>query len=181
MDKHIDSRHITTRMNFIRKYFLDGQKLKENVDAIHSSSNQPFHKRILSNRQFWGILIPLTFFEVCWWSLAIKHDFFDYFPDKYFMSITMIFGAMVAGMTSEGGGAVAFPVMTLALHISPSVARDFSLMIQSCGMTAAAFTIFWMRLKTEKHSLLFCSLGKLTIIFKDMPLLFIQITSLFDC
>ena len=76
------------------------------------------------------------------------------------MSITMIFGAMVAGMTSEGGGAVAFPVMTLALHISPAVARDFSLGIQSCGMSAAAFTIFWMKLKLEKHSLLFCSIGK---------------------
>ena len=36
-------------------------------------------------------------------------------------------------MTSEGGGAVAFPVMTLALGIPPAVARDFSLMIQSCG------------------------------------------------
>ena len=39
----------------------------------------------------------------------------------------------LVGMTSEGGGAVAFPVMTLALHITPAVARDFSLMIQSCG------------------------------------------------
>ena len=36
-------------------------------------------------------------------------------------------------MTTEGGGAVAFPVMTLALGIEPSVARDFSLMSQSCG------------------------------------------------
>ena len=79
-------------------------------------------------------------------------------------------------MTSEGGGAVAFPVMTLALGIKPVVARDFSLMIQSCGkydiecdkyrrsslivgMTAAAFTIFWMRIKLEKHSLIFCSSG----------------------
>ena len=43
-------------------------------------------------------------------------------------------GQLVLGMTSEGGGAVAFPVMTLALGIKPSVARDFSLMIQSCGM-----------------------------------------------
>ena len=45
----------------------------------------------------------------------------------------MIVGATVGGMTSEGGGAVAFPVMTLALGIQPSIARDFSLMIQSCG------------------------------------------------
>ena len=81
-------------------------------------------------------------------------------------------------MTSEGGGAVAFPVMTLALEIPPSVARDFSLMIQSCGkivnqflnsgqfviclfsgMTAAAFTIFWMQIQLEWHSIIFCSFG----------------------
>lgn len=49
------------------------------------------------------------------------------------------------GMTSEGGGSVAFPVMTLAFKIAPVVARDFSLLIQSCGMTAAAFTIIWMK------------------------------------
>ena len=64
-------------------------------------------------------------------------------------------------MTSEGGGAVAFPVMTLAFGIKPAVARDFSLMIQSCGMTAAAFTIFWMRVQLEWHSIIFCSLGGL--------------------
>jgi len=45
----------------------------------------------------------------------------------------MIFGAMIGGATSEGGGAVAFPVMTLALGIAPSIARDFSMMCQSCG------------------------------------------------
>ena len=62
-------------------------------------------------------------------------------------------------MTSEGGGAVAFPVMTLAFGIAPEIARDFSLMIQSCGMTAAAYTIFWMRVQLEWHSIIFCSLG----------------------
>ncbi len=63
----------------------------------------------------------------------MKNNFFAYFADRYLLSITMIFGATIGGMTSEGGGAVAFPVMTLALGIKPSVARDFSLMIQSCG------------------------------------------------
>ena len=66
---------------------------------------------------------------------------------------------LIQGMTSEGGGAVAFPVMTLALNISPAVARDFSLMIQSVGMTAATFTIFWMRIKLEWRSIIFCSTG----------------------
>ena len=62
-------------------------------------------------------------------------------------------------MTSEGGASVAFPIMTLVFGIPPAVARDFSLMIQSCGMTAAAFTIFWMRVQVEMHSIIFCSLG----------------------
>jgi hypothetical protein len=29
------------------------------------------------------------------------------------------------------------------------------------GMTAAAFTIFWMKIKLEWHSITFCSLGAL--------------------
>ena len=146
-------------MKFLKKYFWEGQKL--DVEVKTSEVNMPFWKRVIRSRLFWGITIPLIFFEVCWWLLAVKHDYFQYFPEKYVMSITMIFGAMIAGMTSEGGGAVAFPVMTLALHISPTVARDFSLMIQACGMSAAAFTIFWMKLKVEVHSLLFCSIGNI--------------------
>jgi uncharacterized protein len=53
------------------------------------------------------------------------------FKDKYYMSITMVFGSMFAGATSEGGAAIAFPVMTLAFNVNPQVARDFSFMIQS--------------------------------------------------
>ena len=66
---------------------------------------------------------------------------------------------LLLGMTSEGGGAIAFPVMTLAFDISPVVARDFSLMIQSCGMSAAAAAIFIMRIQIEWHSLTLCSAG----------------------
>lgn len=65
------------------------------------------------------------------------------------------------GMTSEGGGAVAFPVMTLLLKIDPTVARDFSLMIQSCGMTSAAFTIIWMGIKIEWNTIILGSIGAL--------------------
>ena len=140
---------------FIKKYFLEGQKLEEKqkqaLEALPSDA--PFTTRILvkhrrligklgkwfkchllSNKHISGILIPLVFFEILWWMQAFKHDYFSYFPDRYLLSITMIFGASIAGMTSEGGGAVAFPVMTLALGIKPAVARDFSLMIQSCGI-----------------------------------------------
>jgi len=156
------SNGVSRAKGFIRKYFLEGQKLEEKQRAALETlpSDAPVVTRILvKHRRLIGILIPMLFFEILWWMQAFRHGYFSYFPERYLLSITMIFGATVAGMTSEGGGAVAFPVMTLALGISPSVARDFSLMIQSCGMTAAAFTIFWMKIKLEKHSLIFCSIG----------------------
>jgi uncharacterized membrane protein YfcA len=49
--------------------------------------------------------------------------------------------------------------MTLLLHISPVVARDYSLMIQSVGMASSSFAILLMRIKLEWHSIIFSSLG----------------------
>ena len=49
--------------------------------------------------------------------------------------------------------------MTLLLKIPPTIARDFSLMIQSCGMTSAAFTILWMKIKLEWNSIIYCTTG----------------------
>ncbi|MFT5200306.1 MAG: putative membrane protein YfcA, partial [Planctomycetota bacterium] len=58
-------------------------------------------------------------------------DRWHLFEANYFMSLTMAVGSFIAGATSEGGGAVAFPVMTLGFKIAPDVARDFSLLIQT--------------------------------------------------
>jgi uncharacterized membrane protein YfcA len=71
----------------------------------------------------------------------------------------MIFGSFIAGATSEGGGAVAFPVMTLIFNIAPDTARNFSLAIQSIGMSVAAYLIFTQRIPINKTYLLLCSLG----------------------
>ena len=54
---------------------------------------------------------------------------------------------------------MAFPVMTLALNIKPSVARDFSMLIQAFGMMCAAFAIFFMKVQIEWRSVIFCTLG----------------------
>ncbi|KAH8095759.1 sulfite exporter TauE/SafE [Aureococcus anophagefferens] len=77
----------------------------------------------------------------------------------WYMSVTMVFGSMVAGMTSEGGASVAFPVMTLAMDVKPHVAKQFSYMIQSVGMTAAAFVILYMQVRVEWKSITYCSVG----------------------
>ena len=54
---------------------------------------------------------------------------------------------------------MAFPIMTLVFGIPPPVARDFSYMIQSVGMTAAAFTILWMKVQVEWKSIIYCTIG----------------------
>ncbi|KAK6018729.1 hypothetical protein OSTOST_15662 [Ostertagia ostertagi] len=77
------------------------------------------------------------------------------------MPLIMILGALVAGMTSEGGGAVAFPFMTLGLHIDPITARDFSLLMQSVGMMCAMFVIMFMRVQIEQRAVLFGTIGSI--------------------
>jgi uncharacterized membrane protein YfcA len=71
------------------------------------------------------------------------------------VALTMVFGSMVGGGTSEGGGAIAFPIFTKLLHIAPYDARNFSLAIQSVGMGAASLSILWMRVPIEKRALLY--------------------------
>jgi len=94
------------------------------------------------------------------WALGMATgDRWELFATEWFMSITMALGSFIAGATSEGGGAVAFPVMTLLFDIAPSTARDFSLMIQTVGMTAAGITILYTRIPVERHALLWSSLG----------------------
>jgi uncharacterized membrane protein YfcA len=86
-------------------------------------------------------------------------DRWNLFHDNWFMSLTMVFGSFIAGATSEGGGAVAFPVMTLMFDIAPATARDFSLMIQTVGMVAAGVTILYTGIRVERHALVWASLG----------------------
>ena len=79
--------------------------------------------------------------------------------ENWQVALTMVFGSFIAGATSEGGGAVAFPVFTKVLGVSPQDAKVFSLAIQSVGMTAASLAIIIMRLKVEWRVILLASLG----------------------
>ena len=65
------------------------------------------------------------------------------------VSLTMVFGSLVGGGTSEGGGAIAFPVMTKVLAVPAPQARLFTFAIQSVGMGAATLTIVLNRVPVE--------------------------------
>lgn len=112
-------------------------------------------------------MLSKRFVPVYWalftWAIYASYmthaDAWYLFQGNWLMSVTMAFGSFIAGATSEGGGAVAFPVMTLVFDIPPSIARDFSLMIQSVGMVSAALTILILRTPIVWRAVVLASLG----------------------
>lgn len=110
---------------------------------------------------FWRpILWPMPIIVWTLWAVYMGiSDQWHVLRETWFMGVTMMLGSFIAGATSEGGGAVAFPVMTLIFHIKPVVARDFSLMIQSVGMVSAAILIIRNRIPIERRAIIWGSLG----------------------
>ena len=71
------------------------------------------------------------------------------------VSLTMVFGSLVGGGTSEGGGAVGFPVLTKVLAVPADQARLFAFAIQTIGMGAATITIIVNRVPLEWRAIRF--------------------------
>lgn len=93
-----------------------------------------------------------------WFVLFHQFNQLSFLIEHWYYPAIMVAGAFVAGVTPEGGGAVAFPVLNIFLNIDRTMARDFSLMIQSIGMTSASIFILSHKantLKTYKPLLVF--------------------------
>jgi hypothetical protein len=176
-------------MDFLEKYFCDGQYTKQTLhrnallhdarfsdlaereiqeiklkEVIQIKESSTFVKRYAN---LIALIIPAGIVHTIWWCYMVKTKSFGIFLQKagsnhiprFYMSITMLFGSFLAGATSEGGGAIAFPVSTLVYHIDPVVARDFSFMSQSVGMTAAAGLIIWMGVLVEWKAVIYGTIG----------------------
>ena len=102
---------------------------------------------------------PLLVLILSWSLYMSASGSWHLFLENWFMPVTMIFGSFIAGASAEGGGAVAFPAMTLAFGIDPYTARNFSLAIQSVGMTAAAIIILRNKFRVEFNYLWPATLG----------------------
>ncbi len=78
---------------------------------------------------------------VLWAILFGTFNNLQFLKEHWYYPAIMVLGAFVAGLTPEGGGAVAFPVLSVFFNIDRVLARDFSLMIQSIGMTSASIFV----------------------------------------
>ncbi|MDH3706974.1 MAG: sulfite exporter TauE/SafE family protein [Acidimicrobiia bacterium] len=88
--------------------------------------------------------LPLTATAI-WAVVVIVTGLLGRAVDHWAAALTMLFGSFLAGSSPEGGGAVAFPVLTKGLHVPGEVARTFGLAIQAVGMSMAMATIVLLR------------------------------------
>jgi uncharacterized membrane protein YfcA len=96
-------------------------------------------------RLWYGTMMAL------WLALFAAFAGLPFLFDHLHYPAVMLLGAFVAGLTPEGGGAVAFPVLSVFFAIDRAMARDFSLMIQSIGMTSASIWILSRNYRPLHH------------------------------
>jgi len=92
------------------------------------------------NRYFY-LFIPSIMVVCLWAAYMVLTERFFLFAEHWPISLTMIGGGFMSGATSEGSGAVTFPVFTKVLKISPDIARHFAWIMQSVGMGTASIVI----------------------------------------
>ena len=129
------------------------------IDEVETDSSGNEKQLIKKSRRILMFVLPVAATYIIWTIYMISADSWRLFYQYFYMSITMVFGSFVAGASSEGGGSVAFPVMTLIFKIHPAEARNFSLAIQSIGMTAATLWIIARKIKIEKTYLKLAIIG----------------------
>ena len=103
-------------------------------------------------------LLPLAA-TVGWVLLSVTNGLVERAVDHWASAVTMLFGSFLAGSSPEGGGAVAFPVLTKTLGAPAPVARTFGLSIQAVGMTMAAAAILISRRPIHERSLVVGSIS----------------------
>ncbi|WP_428356321.1 hypothetical protein [Methyloprofundus sp.] len=103
---------------------------------------------MISREKSWSLIVSLLVAVTVWgtWLFYTYPESWQIIHNYWQVSVTMVFGSIIAGATSEGGGAIAFPVFTKVLHIPPADAKVFSLAIQSVGMVAATVAIMRLQL-----------------------------------
>ncbi|MGI9614549.1 MAG: sulfite exporter TauE/SafE family protein [Acidimicrobiales bacterium] len=112
--------------------FLDPSELFASATEARDSARKARSRRALS------LSVAVA---VVWLVFVTVSGHWGRVLDRWVAAVTMIFGSIVAGSTPQGGGAIAFPVFTKIIQVPATVARSFSLCIQTIGMGTAALAI----------------------------------------
>ena len=74
------------------------------------------------------IVVNFLLAAVVWiaWAVVFGPRYVDVLTEQWEIALTMIFGSLVGGGTSEGGGAVGFPILTKVLGVPTPLASSLS-------------------------------------------------------
>lgn len=101
---------------------------------------------VLLRRGFWAWLIA---WYAAWLAIVTLGGHAATLAEHWPIALAMAIGSYFAGSTPMGGGTIGFPVLVLILGESATLGRDFSLAVQSIGMTSAAIFILTSRRPVE--------------------------------
>lgn len=114
---------------------------------------------MLKKKLPWPYIIFFIIVISCWtYYMVSTNSFYLYYKHGYAV-LTMIFGSFIAGSSPEGSAAIAYPVFTLLLNISPAIARNFAFAIQSIGMTSASLLILGLKIKVDWNYIKYVTFG----------------------
>lgn len=102
--------------------------------------------RLLGPPAFWTWL---ALWYAAWLAIVTIGGHAQTVADHWPIALAMAIGSYFAGSTPMGGGTIGFPVLVLILGESASLGRDFSLAVQSIGMTSASIFILASRRPVE--------------------------------
>src|ERR1700739_4094224 len=88
-------------------------RLRPIADNSMTEERARFRRRALRFNLGLALLVWIA------WAAAGGQAAFHALLANWHVALTMVFGSLVGGGTSEGGGAVAFPVFTKLLHTLP--------------------------------------------------------------
>ncbi len=91
----------------------------------------------------------LALFYTAWLALVLLGGHLATAIAHWPMALAMAVGSFLAGSTPMGGGTVGFPVLVLLMELPATLGRDFSMAIQSVGMTSASIYILCSRKELE--------------------------------
>lgn len=96
--------------------------------------------------QYLYFFIPSIIIVSLWLMYMILIDGFHIVTAHWPFAVTMILGGFMSGATSEGSGALTFPIFTKVLQVEPQIARNFGWLMQAVGMGTASVLIFKFRI-----------------------------------
>jgi uncharacterized protein len=126
------------------------------MTTLRADDGGPSLAGVLVRRSFW---VWLSAWYAAWLVIVFLGGHTATLADHWPIALAMALGSYFAGSTPMGGGTIGFPVLVLVLGESASLGRDFSLAVQSIGMTSAAVFILASRRPVEWRLLGWTLLG----------------------